>query len=92
MSPLEFATIRLPPAVGFALLQQVVVICLSAMVLDGGMFSLICMAAFVVFWGGVGLLIARRHGSMTPLDTLIIRWAYLPLCIAIFLVAQMIWL
>lgn len=75
----------LPSAVTSALLQQIVVLITSAMILDGGIVGRACMLALVVFWGGAGLLLARRRGvALTQLDTLLIRWSYIPLCIVLF--------
>jgi hypothetical protein len=88
---LKLATKPLPAGVAFALFHQLVVICLSATILDGGMLGLVCLSAFVIFWGGTGILIARRHGVLTPLDTLLIRWGYLPICIVMFCLAQLFW-
>ena len=84
---MNFATKLLPSAVTFALVQQLMVIILSGLILDGGFIGQACIMALVVFWGGAGLLLARRRGvALTPLDTLLIKWSYIPLCIvAMFL-------
>jgi hypothetical protein len=85
MKSRNFATKPLPRAVTFALVQRMVVIVFSGMILDGGVIDRACLVALVVYWGGAGLLLARRRGvALTPLDTLLIGGSCIPLCIVAF--------
>jgi hypothetical protein len=87
----SFMTKRLPREVPLALLQQVSIGVLSGMVLDGGVLGEICGFAFVAFWGGAGLILARRRNALTDVDKLLIGWGYIPLCIVSFFLTPWIW-
>ena len=86
-----FATTPLPEATRFALIQQAIVIFLSAGILDGGALAQVCIYALVAFWGGAGVLIARRRAALTRVDIILIRWSYIPLCVVSFFVTYWIW-
>jgi hypothetical protein len=87
----NFATTPLPESARFALIQQAIVLVLSAGMLDGGELAQICFYAFVAFWGGTGVLVARRGATITRADILLIRWSYIPLCIGSFFLTHWIW-
>jgi hypothetical protein len=91
MKSYAFATTPLPAAARFALIQQAIVIFLSAGMLDGGELAQVCLYAFAAFWGGTGVLIARRGAALTRADILLIRWSYIPLCIVSFYLTHWIW-
>ena len=79
----------LPNAVSFAFVQQLIVFAVIPM--DGGLeLGLICALAFVAFWGAAGLLLARRRFALNRLDTLLIRWSFIPLCIGTFFLVDWI--
>jgi hypothetical protein len=91
MKSYVFATTPLPEAARFALIQQVIVVVLSAGMLDGGALAQVCIYALMGFWGGTGVLIARRGAALTRVDIILIRWSYIPLCILSFFLTQWIW-
>lgn len=91
MQSYDFTTTPLPEAIKFALIQQAIVILLSAGMLDGGELAQVCLYAFFGFWGGTGVLIAKRRGALTRVDILLIRWSYIPLCIVSFFLTHWIW-
>ena len=59
-----------------ALILQIIIGVLSAMILDGGDCALICGVAFLAFWGGAAVLILRCPQSPTQTDILLIRFGY----------------
>lgn len=91
MKSYVFATTPLPGATTFALIQQAIVIFFCSLILDGGVLGQVCLYAFVAFWGGTGLLIARRGAAITRVDILLIRWSYIPLCIVSGFLTHWIW-
>jgi hypothetical protein len=92
MKSYAYIATPLPGAVTFALVQQAAVIFLSLLVLDGGVMAQVCLYAFVAFWGGTGLLIARRGAAaLSRLDLGLIRGGYVPVCIISFFLTHWIW-
>lgn len=91
MKSYAYTSTPLPGAVTSALVQQAVVIFLSLMILDGGVIAQVCLYAFAAFWGGAGLLIARRGAALSRLDLGLIRGGYLPVCIISFFLTHWIW-
>jgi hypothetical protein len=87
----SFLTMPLPEPVKFALIQQVIVMTLSAMVLDGGALAQVCFYALAAFWGGLIVLLARHRVALMRVDVLLIRWSYIPLCVGSFFVTYWIW-
>lgn len=87
MKNLDFSTMPIPPGSVFALVQQVIILCFSALLLDGGFVAMVCMAAGLAFWVSAIIYFALRHAVWTYLDTIVIRWAYIPICIGIFILA-----
>jgi len=85
------AATPLSEAVRFALLQQALVLLLSAGMLDGGQLAQVCLYAFAGFWSGAGVLIARRGPALTRLDILLIRWSSIPLCVLSYFLTHWIW-
>jgi hypothetical protein len=86
-----WTTTPLPGATTFALIQQAIVMFFCALILDGGGLAQVCLYALVAFWGGTGLLIARRGAAITRVDIILIRWSYIPLCIVSFFLTYWIW-
>jgi hypothetical protein len=59
-----------------ALILQIIIGVLSAMILDGGDCANVCGVALLAFWGGAAVLIWRRPQSPTETDMLLIRFGY----------------
>jgi hypothetical protein len=59
-----------------ALILQVVIVILSAMILDGGDCAQVCLVALLAFWGGAAVMIWRRPQAPTQADILLIRFGY----------------
>lgn len=59
-----------------ALILQIVIGILSAMILDGGGCAQIFGVALLAFWGGAAVLIWRHPQSPTQVDILLIRFGY----------------
>lgn len=59
-----------------ALVLQIFIGLLSAMILDGGGCAQVCGVALLAFWGGAAVLIWRRPQSPTQTDILLLRFGY----------------
>ena len=86
-----FGRTTLSDAIVFACVQQLFVILLAALVLDGGVLLLICLFAVAGFWGGVGVLVLRRKARASRFDLALIRWGFLPVCALSFVMCSWIW-
>ena len=74
-----------------AVVLQILLGLLSALILDGGTTARICGIALVGFWVGAVLLICRRPHSPTRSDIELLRFGYLPLIVIAFFVVHFIW-
>lgn len=70
-------------------IQQVLILVLASMILDGGVVTEICLFAAVAFWGGVALIRIRRPVP-TKVDLKLIEGGYIVLCVLAFFLAQWI--
>jgi hypothetical protein len=66
-------------AIVFALVQQLPLLLLSAMLLDGGSVLKRVTIAAVAFWILTLLVMIRRNRNMLDSDMLAVKWGYLPL-------------
>ena len=74
-----------------ALVQQVLILILAGMILDGGDVFQICIAALLAFWGGVAVIRWRRPRTPTRLDLILIKSGYVVLCVVTFLAVHFAW-
>ena len=74
-----------------ALVLQIVLGILSALILDGGVVAQICGIALVAFWTGAVVLIWRHPQSPSRLDVELIRFGYLPVVVLAFVLTGFIW-
>jgi len=74
-----------------ALIMQIVLGILSAMILDGGVCAQICGVALLAFWGGAAVLIWRRPQSPTEIDIFLIRFGYIPVIFIAGVLVYVIW-
>jgi hypothetical protein len=74
-----------------ALCQQIVVLTLAAMILDGGLIAQVCIFAAIAFWLGVVVIWRRRRANLTRGDTLYIEAGLLPITIAAVFLSFAIW-
>jgi len=74
-----------------ALAQQLILIVLAAMILDGGRIAQICLFGFVAFWTGALLLIVRAKGRVTKADLVFIEGGSIVVCLLSYLIASGIW-
>ncbi len=63
----------------------------SALMLDFGMTARCSLIALLAFWGGTLLVLLRRSRNPTRIDLWLIRWGYLPLVVAVQVVARSVW-
>ena len=78
-------------ALGSTGAQQLIILLLATMVLDGGVLLEVCLFAAGAFWAGVALIWFRRRGSPTKLDLLVVEAGYVPLCVLAFFLSYWIW-
>ena len=74
-----------------AVVLQMLLSVLSALILDGGDTARICGIALVAFWAGAIVLIRRRPQSPKRTDIALLRFGYLPVLIAAFFLVHLIW-
>jgi hypothetical protein len=74
-----------------ALLQQSVVLILAALMLDGGLTFNMAVIAIVAYWLAVGVILARRPGSPTRADILLIRYGFLLVFGVVLVTAPIVW-
>jgi len=78
-------------AITSAVVQQVIVLVLAALILDGGDLLMFCLVACLAFWAGVVFIRVRRGQTPTKTDLILIRSSYLLLCIITFFVVHLVW-
>ena len=71
-----------------AVVLQAVTAALSVLMLDFGITARYCFIALLGFWGGTALVLLRRPRNPTQADLWLIRWGYLPLVVAVQVVAR----
>jgi hypothetical protein len=71
-----------------AAIQQVLVLVLASMILDGGVVAATCFFAAVGFWAGVFVIRLRRR-SPTRVDLAVIEGEYIVLCVIAFLISRL---
>jgi hypothetical protein len=74
----------------FALLQQLPWAILCLLMLDFGRTAKICGLAMLAFWVVAFTIMARRPESPTRFDVLFIRWAFFPIFVVTFAVAEFV--
>ena len=78
-------------AITSTVVQQVIVLVLAAMLLDGGDLLMFCLVACLAFWVGVTFIRVHRGQTPTKMDLILIRSSYLLLCIITFFVVHLVW-
>lgn len=79
-------------ALAFAGIQQIVIVLMASMILDGGLLCEICLFACAGFWGGIGVrMMRRRRHPLTPRELSLIRGVYIFLCFLSFFICGIIW-
>jgi len=78
-------------AVKSAVIQQGILLVLTAMILDGGVIFQVCLYAAIAFWVGFTMIWIRNRRSPKPLDLLLIEAGYPVLCVVAFFLYSFIW-
>ena len=73
-----------------AIAQQVPVLCLSALLLDGGVVYRRVTIAMVAYWCFVAVFLVRRRDRPTNVDGLFIKYGIWPLIVVVNLAAQLL--
>lgn len=83
MSPDASVTIgTFRDAIVFATVQQVPLLLLSAMLLDGGLVFMRVVNASAAFWSMTLMMWLRRGRNLQHVDLLAVKWGYFPLLLA----------
>ena len=69
-------------AIVFTLVQQLPLLLLSAMILDGGLVFKRVAIASLAFWILTLIIMLRRGRNIAKSDLLFIKWGYLPILLA----------
>ena len=78
-------------ALKLGVFEQVLLLPLAGMILDGGGIFLVALFALAGYWGGVLVIRLRRRGLYTKLDLALFRWGFFVLCAISFFLARLIW-
>ena len=78
-------------AITSAIVQQVIVLVVASLILDGGDLLMFCLVACLAFWTGVIFIRVRRGHAPTKIDLILIRSSYLLLCIITFFAVHLAW-
>ena len=78
-------------AANSALLQNFLVILLSALVLDFGVIARACLIALAAFWIGVGIVVFRRPLAPTATDLAFVRFGYPPMTFVTVVASHVAW-
>jgi hypothetical protein len=73
-------------SLGWVLLVQIVLLALTALLLDGGYSAVVCGSAMTGYWLMVGWLALRRRQALTKTDVILIRAGFVGWLIITFLV------
>lgn len=78
-------------SLGFPLVQQLVVLGMASLVLDGGMILQVFSFAALAYWVCVGIILIRRRRHLTPIDKIVIRVGFLMACAISAVLTGSIW-
>ncbi len=79
-----------PPAMKFAVLQQIVFLALTSLLLDGGLAFRACCIAAIVHWICMAMMLVRRPAQPTRVDIAVIKYGFLPLAFVVGSMAPVI--
>ena len=68
-----------------ALITQLVIGCLAALLLDGGVTARVVGVAMLGFWLGVAILVTRHRFQPSKFDLAFIQWGFWPVLVIAFL-------
>lgn len=71
-------------AVRFTLLQQIFLLFMTSLILDGGGLLRCTLFATVAFWAMFALISVTRRLRYRDSDLLLFKWGYVPLCVIVF--------
>ena len=73
------------------MVQQLVVLVIASLVLDGGMIFQVFSYAALAYWVCVGIILIRRRRHLTPIDKIVIRVGFLMACAISVVLTRFIW-
>ncbi len=79
------------PAIRIALLQEIPLLALASLILDGGGMFRVLSVAVLSHWAAILFILGRRPRSPTRLDLALIRFGFWSMPIIIGMVAPIVW-
>jgi hypothetical protein len=72
---------------------QTIIMVLAGMILDGGALFQVCFYAWVAFWGGVMVNVARlgEAAGKSKTDNFLMRYGHFLLCVLSYFITGLIW-
>lgn len=78
-------------SLGLPLIQQLIVLVMASMILDGGMLAQMFSYAAAAYWVCVGIILLRRRRNLTRFDKIVIRIGFLFACVFSVFLTGFIW-
>lgn len=75
----------------FPLLQQLIVLGVASLILDGGMVLRMFSYAALAYWACVAIIWIRRRRQLTKIDRIVIRIGFLAACAVSVVLTRFIW-
>lgn len=75
----------------FPLVQQLVVLVMSSLILDGGVIFQVFSYAALAYWVCIAIILIRRRRQLTPVDRIVIRIGFLVACALSAVLTGFIW-
>jgi hypothetical protein len=74
------------------ILQSIIMV-LAGMILDGGQVFQVCLYAWLAFWGGVLVNLARLgdEAGKSKADAFLMRYGHFLLCVLSYFITGLIW-
>jgi len=79
------------PATRLALLQQGIVIVLTAAMLDGGLCFNTALIALIAYWLAYGIVIVRRPCTPSKVDLILVRYGFLAIFAVVIIAGPWVW-
>ena len=70
-------------AIWFSVIQQVPLLLLSGLILDGGMIFKRIAIASIAYWVMTLIILSRRWLNTSDSDILLVKWAFLPILLVV---------
>lgn len=79
----DLAVGTLRNAIWFSLIQQMPLLLMSGLILDGGLIFRRVVIASIAFWAMTLVILSRRWANTSDSDILLVKWAFLPILLLV---------